>query len=174
MSTQNPVSSEPEVTPHGSVNPVSADQAAKADEPLGEPGLAALKSEREARAAAEKQAKDALAKVKAFEDAQKTEAEKQAERLAEFERENAELKSAKTRAEVAATKQIPSELFAGPASDSPEDLAAFADALVAWRGEQAPPEQARFIVPAEGSGQPTLPLNGDGLEAALKQAIGIN
>lgn len=126
--------------------PVDA-EGAKPDEPLGEPGLAALKSEREARSAAEKQAKEALAKVKDFEDAQKTESEKQTERITEIERENAELKSAKTRAEVAATKQIPSELFAGPASDSPEDLAAFADVLIAYKGETQP---QKLIVPNEG------------------------
>lgn len=131
MSTETPASAEPITTAE-----VPAPEGAKPDEPLGEPGLAALKSEREARAAAEKQAKDAIAKVKAFEDAQKTEAEKQAERIAEIERENAELKAAKTRAEIAATKSIPNELLAGPASDSQEDLDKFADALIAFKGEQ--------------------------------------
>ena len=50
------------------------------------------------------------------------EAEKQAERLAEFERENAELKSAKTRSEIASSKGLTTELIAGPASNSEEDL----------------------------------------------------
>lgn len=166
MSTETPAPvAEPIATPETPVEP----DAAKATEPLGAPGLAALQSEREARKAAEKSAADALAKVKAFEDAQKTEAEKQAERLAEFERENAELKAAKTRAEVAATKQVPSELFAGPASDSPEDLAAFADALIAFKGDSQP---QKLIVPNEG-GAPALALNSDGIEGALNRALGI-
>lgn len=142
MSTETTAPAEP-ITPAE----VPAPEGAKPDEPLGEPGLAALKSEREARAAAEKQAKDALAKVKAFEDAQKTEAEKQAERFAEIERENAELKSAKTRADIAASKGLTADLIAGPASGSEEDLAAYADALIAWKGD---PQPQKLIVPNEG------------------------
>lgn len=159
MSTQNPVSNEPEVTPLGSDNPVSADQAAKADEPLGAPGLAALKSEREAKAAAEKRAAVAEAKIKAFEDAQKTEAEKQAERLAEFERENAELKSAKTRAEVAAAKGVPANLLSG---STQEELEASADALIAFKGEQP----QKLHVPNEGK----APGGSQGIESDLEFA----
>lgn len=139
MSTETPTPAEP-VTEPTSEQP----EGAKPDEPLGEPGLAALKSERAARAAAEKAAADALAKVKAFEDAQKTEAEKQAERLAEFERENAELKSAKTRAEVAAAKGVPAALLSG---STQEELEASADALIAFKGE---PQPQRLHVPNEG------------------------
>lgn len=144
--------------------------AAKADEPLGAPGLAALKSEREAKAAAEKRAAAAEARIKEFEDAQKSEAEKQAERIAQIERENADLKTAKTYAEVANTKGVPAALVAGPASNSAEDIAAFADALIAFKGE---PEPQKLIVPSEGR-SPDLPLNGDGLEQSLKKALGIN
>lgn len=160
MSTEIPAPAET-VTPE---TPEVA--AAKADEPLGAPGLAALKSERAARAAAEKAAADALAKIKAFEDAQKSEAEKQAERLAEFERENAELKAAKTRAEVAAAKGVPANLLSG---SSLEELEASADALIAFKGAQEP---QKLIVPGEGR-SPDLPLNGDGLEQSLKKALGI-
>lgn len=137
MSTENPAP----VEPVG--EPVTV-EGATPDEPLGAPGLAALKSEREARKVAEKAAADALARVKAFEDAQKTEAEKQAERLAEFERENAELKSAKTRAEVAAAKGVPANLLSG---STQEELEASADALIAFKGEAQP---QKLIVPNEG------------------------
>lgn len=139
MSTESPAPAESATEPTS-----EAPEGAKPDEPLGEPGLAALKSERAARAAAEKAAADALAKVKAFEDAQKTEAEKQAERLAEFERENAELKSAKTRAEVAAAKGVPAALLSG---STQAELEASADALIAFRGEVQP---QRLHVPNEG------------------------
>ena len=141
MSVENPAPAEPIIAN------VDAD-AAKADEPLGEPGLAALKSEREARANAEKRVKEALAKVKAFEDAQKTESEKQAERIAEIERENAALRSAKTRADIAASKGLSADLITGPASSSDEDLAAYADALIAWKGDAQP---QKLVVPGEGN-----------------------
>lgn len=124
--------------------PTEVQEGAKPDEPLGEPGLAALKSERAARSAAEQAVKEALARVKAFEDAQKTESEKQAERLAEIERENAELKSAKTRAEVAAAKGVPAALLSGITQ---EQLEASADALIAFKGETQP---QRLLVPNEG------------------------
>lgn len=131
-------------TPALNTTDIPAPEGAKPEEPLGEPGLAALKSERAARAAAEKAAADALAKVKAFEDAQKTEAQKQADRLAEIERENAELKSAKTRAEVAAAKGVPAALLSG---STQEELEASADALIAFKGEVQP---QRLHVPNEG------------------------
>jgi hypothetical protein len=142
-------------------------EAAKADEPLGAPGLAALKSEREAKAAAEKRAAAAEARIKAFEDAQKTEAEKQAERLAEIERENAELKTAKTRAEVAAAKGVPANLLTG---STQAELEASADALIAFKGDTQP---QRLVIPNEGN-SPSVALNSDGLEGALKSALGID
>ncbi|KQW07652.1 hypothetical protein ASC66_01235 [Leifsonia sp. Root4] len=121
---------------------VEAPGATPDAEPLGAPGLAALKSEREAKAAAEKRAAAAEARVKEFEDRDKSESEKQAERLAEFERENAELRSAKTRSEVAAAKGVPAALLTG---STQEELEASANALVAFRGEPAKPSAAPFI-----------------------------
>lgn len=153
------------VTPAAPVAPTT--EVAKTDEPLGAPGLAALKSEREAKAAAEKRAAEAEARIKEFEDAQKSEAEKQAERIAQIERENAELKSAKTRAEVAAAKGVPAVLLTG---STQEEFEASADALIAFKGTQEP---QKLIVPSEGK-SPDLPLNGDGLEQSLKKALGIS
>lgn len=137
MSTETPALTTTEV-------PAATPEGAKPDEPLGAPGLAALKSERDARAAADKRAADAEARIKAFEDAQKTDAQKQADRLAEIERENAELKSAKTRAEVAAAKGVPAALLSG---STQEELEASADALIAFKGEVQP---QRLHVPNEG------------------------
>lgn len=70
-----------------------------------------------------------------WEEANKTEAQKTADRLAAIERENAELKSGKLRAEVAAAKGVPSALLTG---STQEELEAAADALLAFRGEQKP------------------------------------
>lgn len=113
---------------------------------------------------------DLKAKATEFEkwqESQKTEAEKQAERLAEIERENAELRTGKIRAEVAAAKGVPVELLSG---DTKEALEASADALIAFRGEQA----SGPYVPAEGKTPAALALNGDGIEATLRQKLGIS
>jgi len=139
-------------------------------EPLGAPGLAALKSEREAKAAAERRAADAEARLKAIEDKDKSEAERQAEALAAARAELAELTVAKTRAEVAAAKGVPVALLSG---STLEDIEAAADALIAFRGEQSPTDRATLVIPDEG-GHPKLALNGDGIESALKKALGIS
>lgn len=67
-----------------------------------------------------------------WEEANKTEAQKTADRLAAIERENAELKTGKRRAEVAADKGVPAALLTG---STQEELEAAADALIAFRGE---------------------------------------
>lgn len=105
-------------------------------------------------------------------EAQKTEAEKAAEERAKLERENAELKVANLRAEVAEAKSDPAKGLVIPASlltgSTREEIEASADQLIKFRGEK--PQRAD--VPAEG-GAPALPLNGDGLEAALKKKLGV-
>lgn len=139
MSTETPAPAE-----LATDNPASADQAAKVDEPLGAPGLAALKSEREAKAAAERRAATAEARIKEFENRDKTDEQKRSEEADELRRENAELKSAKTRAEVAAAKGVPANLLSG---STQEELEASADALIAFKGEVQP---QKLIVPNEG------------------------
>lgn len=121
---------------------VEAPGATPDAEPLGAPGLAALKSEREAKAAAEKRAAAAEARIKEFEDRDKTEAERQADALAQARDELAKLTIAKTRAEVAAAKGVPAALLTG---STQEELEASANALVAFRGEPAKPSAAPFI-----------------------------
>ncbi|MGW4119880.1 hypothetical protein [Nocardia sp. NPDC004711] len=59
------------------------------DDNLGDPGKKALDAERQARKDAEKALKAAQAAVKAYEDAKKTDAEKQAERIAGLEKDAA-------------------------------------------------------------------------------------
>lgn len=101
-----------------------------------------------------------------WENAQKTEAQKTQEALEAAQRELAETKLQVARAEVAAEKGIPANLLSG---STREELETSADALIAFRGEQEPP---RLVVPSEGK-SPDLALNGDGLESALKRAIGV-
>lgn len=136
---------------------------------LGEGGKKALDAERKARAAAEKLAAEREAKIREYEDRDKSEEQKRQEERDRLERELSELTLAKNRAEVSASTQVPVDVLAGPASNSAEDILAFAEKLNAWRGEQAP---QRLHVPTEGA-QPNLALNGDGIESALKNALGI-
>jgi len=84
-------------------------------------------------------------KFKKFEDAQKTEAQKAQERLEAAEKRAVELELKATRAEVAAAKGVPVELLSG---STQAELEAAADALIQFRGEQAPAGSLR--VPSEG------------------------
>ena len=76
------------------------------------------------------------AKLDEIEEANKTEAQKTADRVAELERVNAELTGAKLRSDVAAAKGVPAGLLSG---STQEELEASADALIEFRGE---PKQA--------------------------------
>ena len=104
------------------------------------------------------------AKLAEFEESQKTEAEKAAERLAAAEKRAAELEAKATRAEVAAAKGVPAELLHGSTA---EELEASADALIAFRGQQAvapvDPDQGKTPKTPSGS-------NADRFAAALGDA----
>lgn len=80
-----------------------------------------------------KTAAERLAEIEA---ANKSEAEKTAERLAAAEKRAAELEVQALRAEVANEKGVPAKLLAGATR---EELEAAADELIAFRGEQKPP-----------------------------------
>lgn len=69
---------------------------------LGDPGLNALRSERDARKAAEKQLRDAQAKLSAFEDANKTEAQRLTDNASKAEQRAT---AAETRLTEALTRQ---------------------------------------------------------------------
>ena len=79
--------------------------------------------------------KKAADRLKALEEANKTEAEKVADKLAAAEKRAAELEAKALRAEVAAAKGVPAALLTGSTA---EELEAAADALIAFRGEQKP------------------------------------
>ena len=76
--------------------------------------------------------KQAADRLRQLEEANKTEAEKTAERLAAAEKRAAELEAKALRAEVAAAKGVPAALLTGSTA---EELEAAADALIAFRGE---------------------------------------
>lgn len=102
-----------------------------------------------------------------IEESQKTEAQKLQEERDQAKADLAAERTARLRAEVAAEKGIPANLLSG---STQEELEASADALLAFRGAQEP---QKLYVPNEGK-SPDLPLNGDGLENKIKQALGIN
>ena len=80
------------------------------DETLGENGMKALKAERDANKAAKARIAEYEAKIKAFEDKNKTESEKEAERIQALEKSNAENSRKALQYEVAAEKGIPLKL----------------------------------------------------------------
>lgn len=149
-----------------------AEGATPEAEPLGEKGVAALKAERLARAAAEKRESDLAAKVKAYEDRDKSDAEKLQEQLAELSGRAAKAERESARLSVIATHQIPAEYHDLVQGADEESLTASAAKVRSLLDATASTERASFIIPDEG-GSPALALNGDGIESALKKALGI-
>ena len=95
---------------------------------------------------------DAAARLADIEEAQKTETQKLADRLAAAEKkaQDAELKA--LRSDIAQAKGVPVGLLAG---STEEELNASADALLAFRGEVKPPPA---VPPAAGQGNVGKPL----------------
>ena len=119
-------------------------------EDLGDGGKKALEAEREARKNAERQlcdakkaAEAAAAQVKEFQDRDKTETQKAADRIAELERLLAEKDSILgkkdqdiLRRDVAKDKGVPVSAVTG---STREEMEAAADALIEWRGTERKP-----------------------------------
>jgi len=114
-----------------------------------------------------KENEEAAARLAQIEEANKTEAEKQAEELSRLRTELESTRTGQLRAEVAAAHGLPINLLAG---SSKEELEASAEALMAFRGEPASALRVPLVIPGEGSAP--LALNGSGLEEALKKALG--
>lgn len=142
------------------------DPAPVTDEPLREPGKKALDEERSARQAAEK----ALADLrKEIEDSQKSAEQKAADDLAAAQRAADEAAAKALRYEVAVEKGLPLNLAMRLSGSTRDELVADADSLMEF--VQAPAAKPQ---PIPGEGRSTaLPLNGDGIESALKNALGI-
>lgn len=137
------------------------------DEPLREAGKKALERERAAREAAEKALADLRREI---EDSKKSAEQKAAEALAEAQRVAEENAARALRYEVAAEKGLPLDLATRLTGGTKDELLADADKLMAF--VQAPVAKPQ---PVPGEGRSTaLPLNGDGIESALKNALGIS
>lgn len=153
-----------EITPQGAQEPEAPENTQETDWKAEARKWESRAKENLAAAKANDAAARRLAEI---EEAQKTEADKAAERLAAAEKRAAELELRSIRAEVAAAKGVPANLLSG---STQEELEAAADALIAFRGEQEP---SRLHVPNEGK-QPVMALNSDDLESALRSAVGIS
>ena len=114
----------------------ATDQAATAD--LGDAGKKALDAERREKRAAEKRAADLEARLKEFEDRDKTEAQKLAEARDAAERRALDAERANLRYRVAVAKQLPPELVDRLRGDTEEEMAADADALLSLVKPPAP------------------------------------
>lgn len=115
-------------------DPVTVPPVPVVDETLGDGGTKALAAERQARKDAEKAQKVAEAQVKAFEDAQKTEGEKTAERIAKLEVDAAKA----LRYEAAEKAQISLALAARLKGNTLEELLADAEDLKKLIPAEAP------------------------------------
>lgn len=113
------------------------------------------------------------AKFDEFEEAQKSEAERQAEYLARIERENDELKRSIQRAEwlrdAAKETGLPVDALEVIQGDSYEEILDGAQRIKSLIPTDAPVQ--RIPVDAERN---ALPLNGNGIEDALRKALGMS
>lgn len=105
------------------------------DEPLGEPGIKALKSERIRAAQAKKRADALEARLKEIEDAEKTELQRAQDRVAELEKANKDFEDAKLRTELRASvlgkKNVPSEWADFVTGDTEDEMNKAADRILA-------------------------------------------
>jgi hypothetical protein len=125
----------------------------------------------EARA---KENNSAATKLAEIEEANKSEAQKLQEQLASLQERATSAERDRERLAVTAKHGIPVEyqdLVHGSDADALEASASKVKSLIATSAQ--PQQSASFVIPDEG-GSPSLALNGDGIEAALKNALGIS
>lgn len=148
-------------------------QATPNDVPAQETDWQAEARKWEKRAKENKSAADKLAEI---EESKKTEIQKAMERAEQAEQRINELEREKTRLSVIATHGIPEDYQDLIKGDSEEELAASAEkvkSLIESAAQKQGAEQASYVIPSEGGAPASLPLNGDGIEASLKKALGI-
>ena len=148
-------------------------QATPNDVPAQETDWQAEARKWEKRAKENKSAADKLAEI---EESKKTEIQKAMERAEQAEQRINELEREKTRLSVIASHGIPEDYQDLVKGDSEEELAASAEkvkSLIESAAQKQGAEQASYVIPSEGGSPASLPLNGDGIEASLKKALGI-
>lgn len=139
------------------------------DQPEAQPEIPA-----EVKAAlrkANKEAEQLRLKLKQYEDRDKSEAEKLAERAAAAEAMISPLEQQNRRLRIAMAKGIPLEIAERLVGDTDEDMAADADRLLAVLTPVVP--QGAGSADGGPRGTAALPLNGDPLLRALKEKLNI-
>lgn len=108
-----------------------------------------------------------------LEESRKSEAQRLQEQLTTLQERAATAERDRERLAVIAKHGIPEDFHDLVHGSTPEALEASAAKVKTLIAATAQPEQAAsFVIPGEG-GSPNLALNGDGIEAALKNALGI-
>lgn len=124
----------------------------------------------EAQAKANKGAADKLAEI---EESKKSETQRLQEQLAQFQERATQAERDRERLAVIAKHGIPEDYQDLVHGTDAESLAASAEKVKALITANAQPQNgASFVIPSEG-GSPSLALNGDGIESALRKALGI-
>lgn len=137
---------------------------------LGDGGKKALEAERRARRQAEKAANDLAAKVKAYEDAQKSETERLTEQLEQYKANAAKAEAETLRLRVAAESGLPADLHEFLVGSDEDELRAKAQKLMAATAAatapRAPaPDPTQGAKPGQGTAQLTrADLAGQSLE----------
>lgn len=146
-------STEPPVAPQAPINPPAADPATgEANGELGDAGKEALRKEREARKAADKELRELRARVQEFEDAKLTDEQRTAERIKALE-----LDAAKAiRYEAAEKSGLPLSLAPRLTGSTLDELIADAEQLKELLGTATPAPTASSTPkpdPRQGGGQ---------------------
>ena len=117
----------------------------------------------------------AAKRLSEIEEASKTEAQKLAERAEAAEKALAEAQADALRSKVIARHAIPEDYHEFVVGSTEDELTAKAEKvqkLIEAQSEAA--TQTRHVVIADEGKTPALALNGDGIESALKNALGIS
>lgn len=109
----------------------TTEEQPEGSEELGDKGKKALAAERRRATLAEKALKDAQAKLKDIEDADKSETDKLREETATAKRDLEEANRKVLRAEVGAAKELPRDLWNRLQGETQEDMETDADRLLA-------------------------------------------
>lgn len=120
-----------------------------------------------------KENKTAAEKLAEIEESKKSETQKLQEQLAELQSRAATAERDRERLAIIARHGIPEDyqdLVQGADADALEASAAKVKSLI--QANAQPQQSASFVIPDEG-GSPNLALNGDGIESALRNALGI-
>lgn len=158
------VQPDPEGQGSGEPDPRAQGQAGEpqpdtGDEPLGEGGKKALEAERQTAKAAKARAAELEAKLKEYEGRDKTEEQKQAERLEELQRTAEASQRKALQYEVAAAKGIPLKLATRLRGDTEEDMSKDAEDLSALIGTQEVKPAAPKPDRSQGMGGGPKPTN---------------